>query len=171
MTPLRDAAENATAGVPVVAYRTDIFESLPNGKLSRLILEAGEVSNPDPDWTPLVPASELDTARAEIERLTKERDAARVEADHHERLELANAESAMEEMTRADEATTALTAAQARIAELEGALSKIDHEYETEYAGRSYTRCTCCHVALSDGHPHLADCAWATLSPAVKEPK
>ena len=36
-----------------VAWRTDIFESLPNGKLSRLILDAEEVTDPDPDWKPL----------------------------------------------------------------------------------------------------------------------
>ena len=155
MTTLRDAAESATAGVPVVAYRTDIFESLPNGKLSRLILEASEVRDPDADWTPLVPLSALDTARAEIERLTRERDTAlELVADMH-----------------IEGVSSALTAAQERIAEMEGALGSVEREYVTEYAGRSYTRCTCCHVALSDGHPHLADCAWATLSPAVKEPK
>jgi hypothetical protein len=41
----------------VAAWRTDIFEALSNGKLTRLILDAEEVKDPDPDWTPLYRAS------------------------------------------------------------------------------------------------------------------
>jgi len=78
MTTLRDAAESATAGVPVVYWavhsRTGVHIGLwPDADdASKVFLE--EYS--DGTLTKLVPASELDTARAEIERLRGERDEA-----------------------------------------------------------------------------------------------
>lgn len=52
-----DTIDRLTSSGEAVAYRTDIFENLPNGKLTRLILDASEVKDPDPDWKPLVYAS------------------------------------------------------------------------------------------------------------------
>jgi hypothetical protein len=48
-----DTIDRLTSTGEAVAYRTDIFENLPNGKLTRLILDASEVKDPDPDWKPL----------------------------------------------------------------------------------------------------------------------
>lgn len=192
MTP--DAAEKA--GVPVVAYRTDIFESLPNGKLSRLIMEASEVKDPDPDWTPLVPAAALDTARAEIERLRALADRLKLEAQAHAQ-EARTANSTIYEIYQvlsgstgepgnwngAEPARQFVTAAQERIAELEGLV---------EQAETIFTHCTvsdgvcCCGDSMENhadpmwcGHSpvdhggYVAD-GWlakarATFSPAVKE--
>lgn len=169
MTPLRDAAESATAGVPVVFIQREVLGELAKHKDATGTVSSGLLRQPFGDPVPLVPLSELDTARAEIDRLGQE-------LEHFTKsgiIEVAvRNPSVMDYMRhwegRAETAEAALTAEQARIADLEGALSKIDHEYETEYAGRSYTRCTSCNVATSEDEPHHADCAWATLSP-VKE--
>lgn len=52
-----DTIDRLTSTGEAVAWRTDIFENLPNGKLTRLILDAAEVKDPDPDWKPLFYAS------------------------------------------------------------------------------------------------------------------
>lgn len=52
------------------AWRTDIFEQLSNGRLTRLVLDADEVTDPSPDWKPLYATprpSELVAALREAE--------------------------------------------------------------------------------------------------------
>lgn len=75
--PSTTAATTAPAPVAVeaVAWRTDIFESMPNGRMTRLILDASELRvAPDADWTALVPASALSSLQEQVEGLTRERD-------------------------------------------------------------------------------------------------
>lgn len=182
MTALRDAAENATAGVPVqVAYDLEnVKQFIQNARWAYVsnseafkhnfgyrLIDALEGS-----------ASELNTARVEIGRLTKlvEQQFAKVDALTVD-LERVGRQSAS--------ATSALTAAQARIAELEGLVQQ---------AEAIFTHCTvsdgvcCCGDSMENhsdpmwcGHSpvdhggYVAD-GWlaearATLSPAVKEPK
>lgn len=49
-----------------VAWRTDIFESLPNGKLTRLILDASEVGEMDHDWQPLYSSQAIASLEREV---------------------------------------------------------------------------------------------------------
>ena len=74
MTPLRDAAESATAGVPVAPERiwatvNGASTRLPDGV--RQFIGGWSEDPTRPRAVEYVKASALDTARAEIERLTK----------------------------------------------------------------------------------------------------
>ncbi len=161
-TTLRDAAENATAGVA----RQRVME-LAATQMDLTLAQWIDISNDI-----LRAASELDTARAEIERLRHDNEMLTTGGIIEVAVRNPSVADYMNHWEgRVEVAESILTAAQERIAEMEGALGSVEREYVTEYAGRSYTRCTCCHVALSDGQPHLTNCAWTTLSPAVKEPK
>lgn len=59
------------SGTKVVAWRTDIFENLPNGKLTRLILDAEEVTDPGEDWTALYAAPPSPGWYEAVEALTE----------------------------------------------------------------------------------------------------
>lgn len=155
-SPLRDAAESATAGVPVVAWweaplraaaekatpgtweaRTmagwvagfEFFGGADNAFTFPLDLEQEDVDfiNAAQPQNVLALLSELDTARAEIERLrgrlrdtTDERDnLSTIVATEIDEVAGAELDDLEERVTSAE---SALTAAQARIAELEAAL-------------------------------------------------
>ena len=153
MTPLRDAADNATAGVPVVPERIWITvngqrTSYPGGAV---YLIGGWEDRPNkPHGVEYVPASELDTARAEIERLT----------------------SAVEDHVRARVATQhALTAAQEQIADALLAFDEIaDLSRHLRQGGADPMDLAGLDEGLSAA-VDIAVTARATLSPAVKEPK
>lgn len=60
----------------------------------------------------------------------------------------------------------------ARVEELEAALdaaASIPREYETEYAGRTYYRCTSCDADMSEGEPHDANCAWKVIDATLNQ--
>lgn len=188
MTPLRDA-ESATAGVPVVrrlewrsvsdrvdeadtpigeyqvAYYTEVSEGegwsavfrdneeigeYPTSSIAMSACQADyerrgrEIINPDF-------LSELDTARAEIKRLR----GMWVEADEDAKVQ--------KEFLAVSDA--ALTAAQARIAELEHTV-----EFVQRWAWRETPATNAERLSVIKYHPGIKP-ADATLSPAVKEPK
>ena len=166
MTPLRDAAENATAGVPVGEVVGWMHPTA--GWCHHSVREVlAHCQNGGPIPIPLVRLSELDTARAEIERL---RGRLRDAADERDNLstivateidDVAGAElDDLEE--RAITAESALTAAQARIAEQQASLEAIELACLSEDDDSA---------AINANVFDIVTRARATLSPAVKEPK
>lgn len=156
------------AGVPVVPERIWITV---NGKRSTYpgggwYLIGGWEAN---DWKansiPYVPASALDTARAEIERLRHDNEMLTTGGIIEVAVRNPSVADYMRHWEgRAEKAESALTAAQERIAELEGALKPFALISSEGVVTKGYEGFAT--ITTSADYFHRAA---ATLSPAVKE--
>ena len=167
-----NTAENATAGV----VRQRVLE-LAHTRMELDLAQWSDISN---DF--LRAADELDTARAEIERLRGLADRLTLEAQAHA-SEARTANSTIYEIYQvlsgstgepgnwngAEPARQFVTAAQARIAELErgiGVLLATIGDFARPTGANGMTSLPETHPLVKASHD-----ARATLSPAVKEPK